>query len=482
MPCISSVFFLDREGISMKHKRIVPWIVYMIFFAVLNETMFNVSTPMIAEQFSLSASGVSWMMNLFMIFFGIGAVVYGRLADIFSLKRLITAGICIYAAGSIVGFVFQFSYPLVMLGRALQGMGGSAIPALVFIVVARYFETSERGKIFGFITSMVSLSIGLGPVIGGFVASALHWSFLFLIPLLILVSIPFVNRALPAEEKRPGRVDVPGAGLVALTIGNLVLFLNLNEWYFLAGFIVMFALTVVESLLAKDPFIKPSLFKNKKYVFGVIVGFTLFSAVIGIVFLIPLLLNNVHGFDPGLIGLVLFPGAMSSVVIGPIAGNLADRRGNPFVVRWALVLILAGLFLMALLLGLSAIVIAGGMLLLYMGFAMFQTSMVNSVSQTLSRDETGAGMGVFNLASVMSGVVGTALVGKILDVKWLDFRMVSLVPMSSGYDYGNLMLLFSLVIGAGGIVYLLAFGHARVGTSESRAAEGILDEAECPAC
>jgi MFS family permease len=48
----------------------------MIFLAVLNETMFNVSTPMIASQFSLSASGVSWMMNIFMIFFGIGAVIY----------------------------------------------------------------------------------------------------------------------------------------------------------------------------------------------------------------------------------------------------------------------------------------------------------------------------------------------------------------------------------------------------------------------
>jgi hypothetical protein len=53
----------------MKLKKLIPWIIYLIFFAVLNETMFNVSTPMIAKQFSLTPSGVGWMMTIFMIFF-----------------------------------------------------------------------------------------------------------------------------------------------------------------------------------------------------------------------------------------------------------------------------------------------------------------------------------------------------------------------------------------------------------------------------
>jgi DHA2 family metal-tetracycline-proton antiporter-like MFS transporter len=266
-------------------------------------------------------------------------------------------------------------------------------------------------------------------------------------------------------------------------VGSLVLFLNMNEWYYLAGFVLMLGLTIVRSLTAKDPFIKPSLFKNRKYVSGVIVGFTLFSAVIGIVFLIPLLLNRIHGLDPGQIGLILFPGAMSSVVIGPIAGNLADKHGNPYVVRRALVLILAGLVFMAAFLGVSGLIISGGMLLLYMGFALFQTSMINSVSQTLSNEETGAGMGVFNLATIISGVVGTALVGRILDAKWLDFRLLSAIPMTGGYDYGNLMLLFAFIIASGGILFLRSFRTMRKKPEpESENIGAVLEKDECSAC
>ena len=204
----------ERAGTAARDPRkLVPWIAYLIFFAVLNETVFNVSTPKIAAQFSLTPSGVSWMMTIFMVFFGIGSVIFGKLSDIFGLRGLIATGVGIYVAASLLGFAFRSSYLAVVAARALQGIGGSAIPALVFVVIARYFEVSERGRIFGFITSIVSLAIGFGPVIGGFVSSALHWSYLFLIPALILVSLPFINRSLPPESRRKGRVDFLGAVL-----------------------------------------------------------------------------------------------------------------------------------------------------------------------------------------------------------------------------------------------------------------------------
>jgi MFS transporter, DHA2 family, metal-tetracycline-proton antiporter len=65
---------------AIRQKTIVPWILYLLFFSVLNETVFNVSTPKIAEQFSLSASGVGWVMTIFLVFFGIGSVIYGKLS------------------------------------------------------------------------------------------------------------------------------------------------------------------------------------------------------------------------------------------------------------------------------------------------------------------------------------------------------------------------------------------------------------------
>jgi MFS transporter, DHA2 family, metal-tetracycline-proton antiporter len=441
-------------------KKMVPWIAYLIFFSVLNETVFNVSTPKIAEQFGLGPSGVGWMMTAFMVFFGIGSMIYGKLSDMFSLRSLIIVGIALYATGSILGFAFRFSYPLVITARAIQGMGASAIPALIFVIIARYFSPEERGRIFGLIMSTVSFGIGLGPVVGGFVSGTLHWSYLFLIPLFALVSVPFFARGLPREGRRGGSLDLLGAALVALTVGSLVLFLNFNSWYYLAAFVLFMGAFILRIRTAPEPFIEPRLFKNAKFRDGVIVAFSLFSVVIGILFLIPLMLHSVHALSTSQIGLVLFPGAISSVVFGPIGGSLADRRGNSFVVALGLGLLIASLLALAFLLGLSPLFVAAALLPTYVGFSLFQTAMVNSVSQTLPARDTGVGMGLFNLVGILSGAVGTAVVGKILEGKWLDFPLLPGAAPQAANAYANILLLFSLLVVAGGALYLRGYRGA----------------------
>jgi DHA2 family metal-tetracycline-proton antiporter-like MFS transporter len=450
---------MDRPTIetTVNAKKLVPWISYLIFFSVLNETVFNVATPKIAAQFSLDSSGVSWIMTIFMIFFGICSVIYGKLSDIYSLRRLIVIGVIIYNIGSIMGFVFQSSYLLTIVARAVQGIGASAIPALIFVVVARYFPAAERGKIFGLVTATVSFGIGLGPVIGGFVAGSLHWSFLFVIPLFTLIAIPFLMKELPAEKRGEGSVDIIGATLVGLTIGILMVYLTFSAWYYLAAFVILLAGFILRIRTTTNPFIDPAFFKNRLFRNGVIVGFSLFSIVIGVLFVIPLMLHDVHGLSTSEIGLILFPGAISSVVFGPIGGSLADRKGNNFVVIIGLSLLLTSLILISLLMAISPWLVSASLLLLYVGFSLFQTALVNSVSQTLPAHETGVGMGLFNLVSIISGAMGTALVGKILDGKWLAFRIFSVSSNSNAFAYSNLLIMFAIVVILGGLLYLRSY-------------------------
>jgi len=439
---------------SVNMKKLVPWIVYLIFFAVLNETMFNVSSPKIAEQFSLSPLGVSWMMTSFMIFFGIGSVIYGKLSDIFSLRRLILIGIVLYNAGSVMGFFVQSSYLLILAARALQGAGCSAIPALIFVAVARYFPADERGKVFGLLTSTVSLAIGLGPVIGGFVSGIWHWSFLFLIPLFTLVSMPFFRKELPEEPRREGGVDIVGAILTALTVGTLMLFLTFSKGYCLAAFVLLLIACILWMRGAANPFIEPSLFRNRPFRNGVMVGFALFSIVLGILFVIPLMLHDLDGLNPAKIGLILFPGAMSSVILGTFGGTLADKKGNSFVILLGTFLLLTSLILISILLSISPWFVCAALLLMYVGFSLFQIALINSVSQSLPTQETGVGMGMFNLVGIIAGAVGTALVGKVLAGKWLAFSIFSMGTYDKAAAYSNLMLVFSGGVAVGALLYL----------------------------
>jgi MFS transporter, DHA2 family, metal-tetracycline-proton antiporter len=323
------------------------------------------------------------------------------------------------------------------------------------------------------LTSVVSIGIGIGPILGGFISSSLGWAYLFLIPLLTLIAIPFLNRELPEEPRRAGTVDLVGAVLVALTVGLLVLYLNLSNWQFLMGFAISLVALIWRINTAADPFIQPSLFKNMRFRNGMIVGFSLFSVVIGNFFLMPLMLHQVHHLDTRQIGMILFPGAISAVFVGPLAGSLADRKGNSFVVSIGLGLLVASMILMAVLMGISPLFIAAALFLTNAGFTLFQTAMINSVSQTLQPNEAGTGMGLFNLVSIISGAVGTALVGKLLDGGWLEVAIFPKTLLSTGFAFSNILLAFALIVVMGGIVYLRSYGGiartpSSVGTTESQ--------------
>ena len=83
---------------SAAHRRLIVFLATIVFFSVLNTTMFNVSLPDIAEQFRLLPSRVSWVVSGYVIIFAISSATYGRLADTYSIKTLVTIGLVLFNA------------------------------------------------------------------------------------------------------------------------------------------------------------------------------------------------------------------------------------------------------------------------------------------------------------------------------------------------------------------------------------------------
>src|SRR5690606_23516866 len=276
-------------------------------------------------------------------------------------------------------------------------------------------------------------------------------------PLPTLVALPFLRRLLPVEANRPGSIDLVGAFLVSATVGLLVLSLNLMQAPYIVGLGVAGLALGLWMRFAREPFIDPRLFGNIRFRNGVVVGMTLFSVVFGVFFLIPLMLSRLHGVGTDQIGLLLFPGAISAVYFGPFAGALADRRGNPFVVGIGVLLLAGSMLANALLLGFTPWVMLFTMMGTYIGFTMFQTAMVNSVSQTLQPEQSGIGMGIFNLISIVAGALGTTLVGRTLDGLWLDTGLVSLSRNAEAFVYSDVLLGLALLVLAGSQLYRVTF-------------------------
>ncbi|KIL39874.1 tetracycline resistance protein [Gordoniibacillus kamchatkensis] len=440
-------------------KKSVLWIYYVIFFAVLNESVFNVSTPSIAQQFGLDASGVSWVVTIFFILFGIGMVVFGKLSDIYAVRKLITIGIVLYSLGSALGFVLQAWYPAVIVARALQGVGGSAIPALVFVMVARFFTAEERGKMFGVITSTASFAVGIGPVFGGYVAGSLHWAYLFLIPLPVLVAVPFFRKYLPNEERKAGNLDLIGTVLLGVVVSLVVLFTTEGSWIYLLAAFAALLLFIVRIRSAKEPFVDPGLFSNPLYRTGLIIGFLIFGTVMSVMFVIPLMLSKMYGLSTENIGLVMFPGAISAVIFGRVAGNMTVKRGSHFVVYLGLALISLSLLVQSSSIGMWVWYIGVALIMMYIGFSFVQTALTESVTQILPSHQIGVGMGFFNMTSTISGAVVTALVAKALEQRLFAFPLHPLLSEARAYLYGNLILFLCVVVVASALLYWMSFGR-----------------------
>lgn len=439
-------------------KKSVLWIYYVIFFAVLNESVFNVSTPSIAKQFGLDASGVSWVVTTFFITFGMGTVIFGKLSDMFSIKRLITIGILLYTAGSLLGFAMQSWYPAIIVSRAIQGAGSSAIPALVFVMVARFFTAEERGKTFGIITSVASFAVGIGPVLGGYIAGSFHWTYLFLVPIPVIVAIPFFRRLLPDEQPGTGKLDAIGAVLLGLTVSMIILFTSETNGLYLLAALAALVLFIVRIRKAKDPFVDPSLFANPLYRSALIIGFLVFGTVMSVMFVVPLMLSSVYSLSTESIGLLLFPGAFSAVIFGSVAGRLTVRKGSHFVVYAGLLLVAVSLLVQSSSIGLWVWYIGIALILMYIGFSFVQTALTESVTQILPSSQIGVGMGLFNMTSTLSGAVVTALVAKAMEVKLFDFPLHPFIKDAHAYLYGNLLLLLCLVALASALFYFFSFG------------------------
>jgi MFS transporter, DHA2 family, metal-tetracycline-proton antiporter len=448
------------NGKSFDLKKFSFLIIYVIFFGVLNETVFNVSTPKIAEQFGLEPSEVSWVVTTFIITFGVGQIIFGKLADLYDLRRLVVTGILMYAVASLLGLALQAWYPAVIVSRAVQGAGASALPALTMVIVARYFTPEQRGKLFGLFTSTASFAVGVGPVIGGFVSRYLHWSLLFLIPVFTLAAIPAFLRLLPTEERKKegGKVDLLGAAILTAGFTCLVLFFTRPEWPYLAAGAILGTWFTLHIRRARNPFVDPGLFRNPLYSTGVVIGFFLFGAVFGVIFLIPLMLSHVHGLSTDQIGLVMFPGAFSAVIFGTIAGNLTARKGSHFVVTAGLFLVGGSLLLLSGLVDKWIWFTSAALVLLYIGLSFLQTAMAETITRTLPVQEIGVGMGFYGLAAFISGAVGTAGVASLLDSRLSDFRFLPFVEMAQARQYSNLLLLFALVVAAAGLMYASVFG------------------------
>lgn len=399
-----------------------PWVLALlatvVFLAVVNGTMINVGLPYIGRDFDVSEGTYGWIVTGYTLAFGIFNAINGRLGDIFGVKRFYVIGIGIFGLASLA-VALSPTIEVAIAVRILQGAGAAAMPVLGSTIISKTVSAESRGRAMGIILSTVGVAASIGPFLGGILVQFFGWRSIFVFTGLVLLCIPAAIRLLPASlnDTEGERFDWVGAILMGAGIATLMYGFQIVEssgftWILAADFALAFGLLgafLVWIHRSDEPFVAPSLLRNRGYVTTAFVAFLTNATRFGTIVLVPIFLTEINGLEPVWIGAVLFPGALAIAVLSTRAGSWADRVGPRLPIGTGSIFVVMGNLICAYFAGGSPIGVAVGMGLYGVGFAFIQSPSVSAASQIVAPGQAGVGMGIFMMTFFIGGAVGVAL-------------------------------------------------------------------------
>ncbi|MBG9523765.1 MFS transporter [Bacillus thuringiensis] len=395
---------------------IITSLCFIVLLGQMNAVLFNVALEDIANDLSISQSKVSWVVVGYSLVVGIGSMIYGKLADRYSVKRLLIISIIIFVAGSIVGFVNQ-SYEIIIFARLVQASGGAAFIALSMIAVAKLVAPAKKPGALAMISSSIALAVGIGPLVGGAITNTLGWPYLFLFMVISMVGIFLLVKFMPEEVQHTDEVfhfDFIGAVLLFVLITTVLLGVNINSWLFVLSVAFLF-LFKAHMKRTESPFIDIELFTNKPLLRLIAVGFILNVALCASLLLLPLLLGRGHGLSPFVIGIVLFVASLFGIVSSFITGKIIPAFGNVRMMYVASVVMIIGFLILGIIPDGNLLFILFAVILTFMSYSAIQVSLNTFIPKTLNPAKVGVGLGLYNLINFFGMAFGPAVASKIME-------------------------------------------------------------------
>ncbi len=436
---------------------------------VLDTNIVNVALPSIQADLGFSQAALAWVVNAYMLTFGGFLLLSGRLGDLYGNKRVFLGGVVAFTLSSVACGLAP-SAGLLVVGRAVQGLGGAAVSAVALALIMGLFtEPGERAKAMGFFGFVMSGGGAVGVLLGGVLTGLFSWHWIFLVNVPIGVAVLLIaRRALPADvvAVERGRLDVLGAGLVTLALmiavyavvgGNEAGWTTPRTLGLLAVATTLMVAFVVREATVEHPLVPLRLFTLRNVVVSQVVGVLWAGAMFACFFLSALYLQQVLGYDALEVGLAYLP---SCVVMAACSLGLSDRIVMRFGIRVPLVvgLGLAGvslaLFAQAPVEGGYLVDVFPAMVLLGIGAGIAFNPVLLAAMGDVEPQEAGLASGVVNTSFMMGGALGLAVLVAVSSARTSALTAAGADPLEA--LNGGLQLAFA--VGAGFAVAAAVIG------------------------
>ncbi|MEU3341742.1 MFS transporter [Streptomyces sp. NPDC006668] len=407
-------------------------ILVAIALDLIDTTIVNVALPVLQTDLGAGKAALQWVAAAYTLTFALSLITVGRVGDMLGRKRMISIGIVVFVAASLLCGAAQ-STEMLIASRVLQGLGGAIVMTQGLSVFQVSFPPKERAAVFGMFGALSGVAAMLGPVLGGVLVNAdlFGWSwrpiFLVNVPvgLFALIGVNLYVR----ESRSPNvkHLDLVGVALVTLALLSLLYPLVQGEqdgwpaWSFVAmgcsvPLFVIFGL-YERRKAARDgsALVEPSLFKERSFVAGLLVMLSFFAIISGLFFPFTLYLQVGLGFSPLAAGLATVPFSFGAMITSSFSAVLAIKMGRKVL---SIGMVIMGVGMVALIWTINHFGSATGgwdlapaLAVLGLGLGFVISPVVDIVLGGVPVEHAGSGSGVLSTADQLGAAAGVAVIG-----------------------------------------------------------------------
>lgn len=397
-----------------------------MLLSALDQTIVSTALPQIAIDLH-GLNKLSWVATSYLLASAIATPIYGKLGDMYGRKKIFISSIVIFLIGSVLCGISQTMDQLIY-ARALQGLGGGGLMALVLAIVAEVVPPRQRGRYQGYLGAVFAVSSVAGPLLGGLFTDHLSWHWIFFINIpLGLFALFVISRRLHLPVRRsPHKIDYAGAALLSIAAVSLLLVSvwggveyawKSTEILSLAAVGLVFtALFIWRERYASEPIIPLKLFKNDIFITSVLLSILSGIAMFASILYIPQYQQVVRGNTPTESGLLMLPLVFGLIGASVVSGRLISKTGRyrMFPIVGTLLLTL-GLWLFShITLETSHITLSIWMFVIGAGLGMFMQVATLAVQNSTQRADLGSATSTVTFFRSIGSSLGGAVFGSIL--------------------------------------------------------------------